>query len=246
MSIFVRTEQLSQQEKETFNKASVGDLATDVITIINNGDFSNKFVIRRQITFGKWRLAKENFDNGNTLLAINEKPEILDSFLKILYGHEVKLTNEQIFLVWEFADRTGYVNSHNLRQNWEQNLGNLQLESKLQLLCNDRFPDKASIVEKLSIKEIRLLCKNHLSELSKEVLASMNESLAQRYKTGTDSLKATNDSLNKKIKELELKLKSTVPLSGAQSTSSNQTNTIDPMVAFANLFGDKTTSFGPK
>lgn len=91
-------------------------------------------IVRRQIVFPKWKMARDIFESGQRTVKTKIGDDILKSFLKLLYGHEVNLTNSQLYLVWEFSSETGYEHANILQSNVESNLLALTLDQKLKVL----------------------------------------------------------------------------------------------------------------
>lgn len=226
MSLYIKTETLPETDKISFDTRLFTDGDSDIITIVTTSNDSIKqFVIRRQIVFSKWRLAREQFELEAKTIRLSVNHSIVENLLKLIYGYQIAVSNHALYDLWLFSVETGYSNTSKLLENLEVNINNLTNDQKIKVLTVSN--NKNNIINKMSIKEIRQLSGEHLNDLSKESLTSMIEAVSQKYKIDTQSQKTEIIKLKNEIKLLTEQINE---LKNTQKTTPYNPNMFDPNI----------------
>lgn len=133
--------------------------------------------------------------------------DVVESFLKLLYGHRLALTSNKLFKVWLLS----YV----LKEILVNNVTQLSVDNKVKLLKNINVIP-IDFIEKLGLKDIREMT-SRVNDV--EVLKLFVEASISRYGEVTKALKAENDKLLTELSVAQSKI------SKLETKSTNQTAT---------------------
>lgn len=198
--IFIQTEKISDNDKNSFNLKLLSDDETNIIILSNTfNDSVKEFIIRKSVVGSKW-----NILNDSNLINSNIDHTLIEKFLKMLYGYNVSVKLNELYEIWKYAVDTNYSNHNTLLENLEININNLTLEQQYEILLLSA--NKKNIIEKLSLNQLKHIRTQYGEFLPTNIVLLMFDSALERYKADTKLQQTKIKEQNVKIQEQNTKL----------------------------------------
>ena len=204
----IQTERLDATMQSMFNKHCVGYEGSEFTVHDKNGD---SYTVHTIIVCTKCPEFQKALLNGEQSIHLENEKDIVEGFLRLLYGFQLQLTPDKIFDIWNLSIYCNYDKATLLRDVLLQNIAQLETKEKISLLSNVNI-SRADVIKKLSLKDIRIMSK----EISDpEILQMFVEETIVRYSIDTNSLKQHNTLLDSQLKKIKSDIQSKKSQSGA-------------------------------